>query len=320
LSTTTPESQRVGIVIPADIPAANFVAFVQRAEQLGFHEAWVVEDCFLRGAFAQAATVLAATSALGVGLGIIPAGARNVAFAAMEIATLAELHPGRLTVGVGHGVPSWLDQAGAWPRSPLTLLDEYIDVLRRLLAGDTVDFDGRYVHLSDVRLPQAPSVVPPVLAGVRGARSLQLSGRVAQGTILAEPVTPEYLAFALGQIAAADHEIVAYNIASVDDDPRIARSRVRKPLAVVGEPDWAPHVAGLDFAAELAGLRRQAGSAAAFADALPDSWVDRLAIVGDVTMARDRIRSLRRCGAGRVALIPAYPDLMSSLDSLARLL
>ncbi len=208
---------------------------------------------------------------------------------------------------------------GARPSSPLTLLDEYVRVLRRLLAGDTVDFGGRYVRLRDVRLAHPPSVVPPVLAGVRGIKSLQLSGRVAQGSVLAEPVTPEYLAFARTQIGAADHQIVAYNLASVDDDPQVARDRVRGPLAVVGEPDWAPHVAVLDFAAELAGLRRRAGSAAAFAAALPDGWVDRLAIVGGVDGARAQLQSLGSA-ADRVALIPAYPDLMSSLSSLARLL
>lgn len=317
---TTPQRPRIGVVIPPGIPAGDFVAYVREAERLGFHEVWLVEDCFLRGAFAQAATVLATTSSLGVGLGILPAAARNVAFAAMEIATLAELYPGRLTVGIGHGIPAWLDQAGARPSSPLTLLDEYVHVLRRLLTGDEVEFAGRYIRLRDVQLAHRLSVVPPVLAGVRGIKSLQLSGRVAQGSVLAEPVTPEYLAFARAQIGAADHQIVAYNLASVDDDPQVARSRVRGPLAVVGEPDWAPHVAVLDIGAELAELRRRTGSAAAFAAALPDSWVDRLAIVGTVDMARAQLRSLGSSGADRVALIPAYPDLMSSLSSLARLL
>ena len=46
-----------------------------------------------------------------------------------------------------------------------------------------------------MRLAHAPAVPPKVLAGVRGPRSLRLSGLVAQGTVLAEPVTPEYLAF-----------------------------------------------------------------------------------------------------------------------------
>jgi 5,10-methylenetetrahydromethanopterin reductase len=314
------DGPKIGVLVPPSIPARDLVGYAQRAEQLGFAEIWVAEDCFLHGAFAQAATILAATTTLHVGLGIIPAAARNVAFAAMEVATLAGLHPGRLTVGVGHGMPAWLDQAGAWPSSPLTLLEEYIQALRRLLAGQQVDVEGRYVRLRGVQLAHAPSVIPRVFAGVRGPRSLRLSGRVAQGTILAEPVTPEYLAMVINQVAATDHEIVAYNIASVDDDPAIARSRVRDALAVVGEPDWRPHVAVLDFAAELAELRQSAGSAAAFAAALPDAWVDRLAIVGTPEHAREQLAVLGHGGVGHAVLIPSYPDLGSALDSLAGLL
>jgi 5,10-methylenetetrahydromethanopterin reductase len=310
----------IGVLVPPYLPAGHLVGYAQEAEQLGFPEVWVVEDCFLHGAIAQAATVLASTTSLHVGLGIVPAAARNVAFAAMEVATLAGLHPGRLTVGVGHGIPGWLDQAGARPSSPLTLLEEYIQALRWLLGGQRVDFSGRYVQLHGVQLSHPPSVVPPVFAGVRGPRSLRLSGKVAQGTILAEPVTPEYLSMAVEQIASADHEIVAYNIASVDDDPGVARARARDALAVVGEPDWQPHVAVLDFGAELAERRREAGSAAALAAALPDSWIDRLAIVGDPARAREQLAVLHRGGAGRAVLIPAYPDLNAGLRSLARLL
>jgi alkanesulfonate monooxygenase SsuD/methylene tetrahydromethanopterin reductase-like flavin-dependent oxidoreductase (luciferase family) len=302
------------------MPAGELVGFVRKAEELGFPEVWVAEDCFLHGAFSQAATILASTASLRVGMGIIPAAARNVAFAAMEIATLAELHPGRLAVGVGHGMPGWLRQAGAWPSSPLTLLEEYIGALRRLLVGQPVDTVGRYVRLRGVQLAHAPSVVPPVFAGVRGPKSLQLSGRVAQGTILAEPVTPEYLAMAAKQVRSAGHDFVAYNVASVDDDPAAARARARAALAAVGEPDWRPHVAGLEFAAELAELRSRTGSAAAFAAALPDRWVDRLAIVGTPERARDQVAALWNGGASRVVLIPAIPEPRAALDSLARLL
>src|ERR1700694_2778379 len=72
------EGPRLGITVSPHIPAGDFVAYVRRIEELGFHEVWIVEDCFLHGAFAQAASVLAATSSLRVGLGIIPAAARNV--------------------------------------------------------------------------------------------------------------------------------------------------------------------------------------------------------------------------------------------------
>ncbi len=101
--------------MPPQLAAEDYLPYVKRVENLGFDEAWLPEDLFLHGAFSLAATALAGTGSLRVGLGILPAGARNVVFAAMEIATLAGLHPGRLTVGVGHGMPGWMAQAGAWP-------------------------------------------------------------------------------------------------------------------------------------------------------------------------------------------------------------
>src|SRR3954463_4052976 len=87
---------RIGVMLPRDLPAAHVLPYARRAEELGFDELWVVEDLGFRGGVAQAGAVLAATERIVVGIGIMPAGARNVAFAAMEIATLAQLFPGRL--------------------------------------------------------------------------------------------------------------------------------------------------------------------------------------------------------------------------------
>ena len=126
----------------------HLAGYARKAERLGFAEVWVAEDCFLHGAFAQAATILASTTSPQVGMGIIPAAARNVAFAAMEIATLAGMRPGWLAVGVGHGMPGWLDQAGARPSSPLTLLEEYVTALRWLLAGQRVDYCSRSLKMT----------------------------------------------------------------------------------------------------------------------------------------------------------------------------
>lgn len=103
----------------------------------------------------------------------------------------------------------------------------------------------------------------------------------------------------------------------MDDDLTLARARARDALAVVGEPDWQPHLAGLACAAEVAEPRRITGSAAAFTGALPDRWVDRLAIVGTPERARDQLVALRLGGASRAVLIPAYPDFHSA-PGLAR--
>ncbi|MFD3788670.1 LLM class flavin-dependent oxidoreductase [Streptomyces cyaneofuscatus] len=80
---------------------------------------------------------------LRVSIGLLPAGARNVAFAAVEIASLAQLFPGRTDIGVGHGMPGWMRSVGQWPGSPLTFLHEYVDALRALLRGEAPEVRGR---------------------------------------------------------------------------------------------------------------------------------------------------------------------------------
>lgn len=314
-------SGRLGVMLRPDLPTRDLVPFAREAERLGFDELWVVEDCFFRGGVAQAATVLAATSTIGVGIGILPAAARNVAFAALELATLADLHPGRLTAGVGHGMPGWIRQVGAWPASPLSLLDEYLVALKALLRGESVTMAGRYVQLEDVRLAFPPEVVPPVLAGVRGPRSMAVSGARADGTILAEPVTPEYLAVVRSQLEApAEHRIVGFCVAAVDDDPSVALDQARVALRPIGEPDWAPHLAPLDIAEEFAALRRASAGREEFAAALPDAWVQRLALAGEPGAVRQRRAELHAASCDSVVLVPAAADPLVALPSLAGLL
>ena len=153
------------------------------------------------------------------------------------------------------------------------------------------------------------------------SRSIAISRRVADGTILAEPVTPEYLAAALTQIAAVgDHRIVAYNVAAIDDDADAARLAVRGGLEWIGDPDWVPHILPLPFAAEFARLRADTSSRAEFSRQLPDEWVDTLALVGTPERVRARIAELQDAGAHSVVLIPTSADPLAELHSLARVL
>lgn len=311
----------IGVLLPRDLPADQVLPFARRADALGFAEVWVVEDLGFRGGMAQAAAVLAATERIRVGVGILPVGARNVAFAAMEAATVAELFPGRLHLGIGHGMPDWMRQVGAWPASPVTAFEEYVTALRALLRGEEVTADGRYVRLDRVRLETPPAVVPPVLAGVRGPRSLAAAGRCADGTVLAEPVGPEYLAAARAQIGdVPGHRVVAYDVAAVDADPAAARDRVRPALAWVGDPGWAPHIEPMDLAPAFRELRDRTPDRDAFAAALPDAWVDRLAVVGTPEQARARLAELDAAGADAVVLAPAGADPLAALEQLAAVL
>ncbi|ALG14905.1 LLM class flavin-dependent oxidoreductase [Kibdelosporangium phytohabitans] len=180
-------------VFRPQMPPESLRGFVRAVEDAGFDELWVWEDCFLESGIATAATALALSDRLKVGVGLLPVPLRNVALATMEAATLYRLFPGRVLLGLGHGVQDWMGQVGARAESPLTLLREYAVAMRSLLAGGRVTTEGRYVKLRDVELGWPPQTVPPLYVGATGPRSVRLSGEVADATILTSATTPDVL-------------------------------------------------------------------------------------------------------------------------------
>ena len=128
---------------------------------------------------------------LRVGVGLLPVPLRNPALAAMEIATLARLFPGRLTVTLGHGVLDWMAQVGAAVESPMTLLREHTVAVRSLLAGETVP--SRVATSTSTRSLSTgrPLVPPTLLIGGRGPRSVALAGEITDGVLLDSVVDPD---------------------------------------------------------------------------------------------------------------------------------
>ncbi len=169
-------------------------AFATAVEGLGFDELWVVEDLGYHGGFAQAATALALTSRIDVGLGIAPAVARNAGYAAMEVATLSRMHPGRFHMGFGHGEPTWIEAVGATPVSWIASLEETTSAVTALVAGGRADVDGRHVRIAGLKLVHPATPPPAVSLGVRGPKGIELVRRCADGVILVEGTTPERVA------------------------------------------------------------------------------------------------------------------------------
>jgi alkanesulfonate monooxygenase SsuD/methylene tetrahydromethanopterin reductase-like flavin-dependent oxidoreductase (luciferase family) len=184
-------------IFTPDQPPERLGAVSAAAEAAGLAQLWVWEDCFKESGIATATAVLATTSRVTVGIGLLPVPLRNVALTAMEIATLARLFPGRLTVGIGHGVLDWMGQVGARVESPMTLLREYTAALYALLHGQTVTTHGRYVHLDNVALDWPPAVVPPLLVGGIRPRTVALAGELADGVIIPGGNSPQDIRTAL---------------------------------------------------------------------------------------------------------------------------
>ena len=225
-------------------------AVAAAAEASGLPELWVWEDCFFQSGIAPATAILAATSHVRVGIGLLPVPLRNVALTAMEIATVARLFPGRLVAGVGHGVLDWMTQVGASVSSPMTLLREYTVALYALLQGEAVTTHGRYVHLEGVALDWPPSVVPPLLVGGIRPRTVGLAGELADGLILPGGLSSDDVRDALGHFhrdrtAGRPAQVVAF-ISVPADSPAAAIAATVGEYARAGASCVAVNATGSD--------------------------------------------------------------------------
>jgi 5,10-methylenetetrahydromethanopterin reductase len=312
---------KLGVVFTANRPPEELAAYAAAAESAGLDELWLWEDCFLAGGIATSATSLAATAHITVGLGVMPAVFRNPVAAAMEIATLARLHPGRFVAGLGHGVAEWMDQIGALPPKPVRALEETAVAVRRLLAGERFSTEGDHVNLRDVCLAQPPSSRPRVVLGVRRPLGLRASGRSADGTILAEPSAPAYIRWARERIeegrASAGrtdpHHLTVFVKGRVDAERGHAREAVAEMLF---SESVAAQLAPLRREAELAELRAL-GDPATVAPLIPDELLDDLTATGTPEHVVASLSAIAETGVDAVAFAPIGPDPDEQLRLLA---
>jgi 5,10-methylenetetrahydromethanopterin reductase len=156
---------------------------VRIAEELGYISAW----CFYSPAiYADPWMMLALaadrTTAINVGVSVMIPKFRHVADIASSVATLEQLAPGRVTLGVGAGFSSTALLGGKGV--PWAQVETFVRQLRDLLAGGEIEIDGHRMSLlhtpaSGISLP----VSIPVWVAAHGPKGLAVARRVADGVI-----------------------------------------------------------------------------------------------------------------------------------------
>lgn len=109
----------VGLLLGSMISPEQIISTARLGEELGFSGLRFAEDYFYTGGISAVTTALDDTERIPIGTGIVAAVVRHPAVLAMEIATIARMHPGRFRPGIALGLPSWLRQMGIHPTSTL---------------------------------------------------------------------------------------------------------------------------------------------------------------------------------------------------------
>jgi 5,10-methylenetetrahydromethanopterin reductase len=289
-------------MFPAARPIAELPTAARELETLGLDELWIPEDCFAHGGIAAAATALASTEHLSVGIGLLPAPVRNVAIVAMELGSLAVLHPGRTQVAFGHGVEAWMRQIGARPRDRIRTLREVVSATRGLLHGDTVTISGAHVALENVALDVRPEQAPRIFIGTTGAKGIALASELDVGLLLPEGATAAAVEWATTSFGAvADTTVYAW--ARVEDRRERALEGLRPIVRAWRDSGMYPSLIA------RSGLRS--------AGEVEDDELDGVAIAGTPQECAESIMALHAAGASSIVVLPVGPGQRDQLERVA---
>jgi 5,10-methylenetetrahydromethanopterin reductase len=314
---------RLGLAFLGAPAIPEMVALARRAEDAGFESIWVAETRITRDAVVPLAAIAAATTRVRLGTAIMNVFTRGPVVIGITFLGLDELAPGRIVMGLGTGSPRILAPQGQPFEKALTRLREYCDVLRPLLRGDEVTYEGATIRLEGARVEDilgggtiaSAARTIPLYLGVTGPRSLELAGAVADGVLLNVCLPISYVEHAqelIGRGAssagrpAADVEIGMMTVVSPDADSRQAKDRARRFVAIY--LSMFPNIAretGLpaDFLNSLRASLESRGveEAAALVD---DEIVDRLVVAGTPEECHRRLDAYRSVGVELQVLIP----------------
>lgn len=172
----------VHLPVAAQPEVETIVGFASSAECEGYDRVWLPET-WGRDAVTVLTTVAHGTEEIGIGSSVLPIYSRSPALLGQTAATLQEVSEGRFRLGIGPSGPAVIEGwHGASFDRPLRRTRETVEIVRKVLSGETVNYDGDSFTLAGLRLRCDPPDEPvPMDVAAMGPKAVELAGRFADG-------------------------------------------------------------------------------------------------------------------------------------------
>ncbi|WP_330631681.1 TIGR04024 family LLM class F420-dependent oxidoreductase [Halocatena halophila] len=279
----------------------------EQAESLGYDRLWLPET-WGRDVVTVLSAIAERTTEIGIGSSIAPVYSRSPTLLGQTAATLEELSDGRFRLGVGPSGPQVVEHwHGSSFDRPLRYTRETIAVIKAVLSGEPVEYDGEFFELSGFRLRcDPPTPAPPVDTAGMGPKAVELAGRFADGWH-ALMLTPDGMrsrldAFRhgveLGDRDRSNQRVTLSVPCCVDPDLEQARAVVRSHLAfyIGGMGTFyrdALSSQGHEDVASTVYERYNDGDREGAIKAIPTSLLENLAVATTPAQATDALARFR---------------------------
>jgi alkanesulfonate monooxygenase SsuD/methylene tetrahydromethanopterin reductase-like flavin-dependent oxidoreductase (luciferase family) len=322
------------------LPPRLQIDYGVRAEERGFRAAWFPEITF-GDAFGPATAVATRTERLELGTGVVGIWSRSPVTMALQAATLNELSGGRLLLGLGLQARGYVEGwHGQRYERPVRAMREFVTILRRILSGEAVTFEGEIFSVRGFQLQMQPpepaasaaeqsstarhELGRPVriyMAAI-GPQMSRLAGELADGILgycyslpyLRDTVLPNLRAGAERGGRSLDGFDIACGFPAIVTPDESGLEQIKGQVmmfATAGSssPEYASSFAAAGYDVGPIQERVDASDIEGALGLVSDEMADALTIAGSPANVHRRIEEYRDAGLTTIALNPSPPGV-----------
>lgn len=316
---------KFGIEFVPHEPVEKVVELTRCAEEAGFEYCWITDHYNNRNVYSFLTAIAQTTKKMMIGPGVTNPYLIHPAVTASAIASIDEISNGRAILGISAGDKTVLSSLGVELQRPLDTMSESIQLIRKLLAGGRMDFDGKIFKLKGVKLNFKPKHEIPVYVGAQGPEMLRLAGRISNG-VLINASHPLDVSYAVQLIRKGSDEagrdfseidIAAYtsfSIASSDEEAK----KAARPVVVFIVSSTPPtvlerHGISIDDASKVREALKSGNFGMAMAS-ITEKMLDSFCIHGTPSDCIRRIEEISKSGVTQLVVgSPVGPVPLNSI-------
>ena len=328
---------KLAFVLPnwATLTRDEVIFYARLGEKLEYDTIWIPET-WGNDAFTIMNTIAENTSKINFGCGIISVFSRSAANIAQTIATIDTFSGGRALLGLGPSTDvvneNW---HGSEHKRPLKRTREYVEIIRMILSGERVNYDGEIIKLRNMKFQSKPlrRDIPVYLASL-GPKNLALTGQLADGWL--PFLCPEEHIQKLGKDveeaalqsgrSMKDITVCPYVPALLSsENPGEADYRIREFISFyVGAmgPHYFNLVSSYGFGDDAANIRQAWNDKdlVKCAESVSDELLDLVAVKGTAETAKEKINSYREVSDCPILMFPfkaSREQIVETLETLS---
>jgi 5,10-methylenetetrahydromethanopterin reductase len=304
----------------------KIAAYAIEAENNGFKYLWITDHFGNRNVYVTLAAVALFTNKITFGTGVTNPWMVNPVITAQAIASLDELAPGRVVLGIGAGDKTTLEAVGVEMGKPLAAVRESIEIFRKMIGGENVAYQGEVFKTVGAKFNFKTKTKIPVYVGAQGPKMLEMAGKIGDG-VLVNASHPSDVEYAIKMAnegikqagkAPSDVDIAAYTSFSVSEDLKKAVKAATPVVAfiVAGSPAAVLEKHGINVAkADEIRAALKVGDFGKALGAVTPEMIGAFSICGTPDMCIHRIAELRKIGISQFVVgSPVGPNVKAAID------